>query len=130
MLQVKTSVRQSAIHGKGVFADERIAAGTVVWKFVHGEDTAYTKEEIERLSEPKRSEILSLFHPYISKQTGRYITFGDHAGFLNHSDTPNLGTRYEDGVEEDINFALRDIQLGEELTVDYRTFADEEMEFL
>jgi len=123
MILVRTKTGPSLIHGTGVYADEPIAAGVVVWRFMPGKDRAYTREEVEQLPEPRRSEILRLFHPYISKQTGRYITFGDDAGYINHSDAPNLGTRYEDGVEEDINFAVRDISVGEELTIDYRTFA-------
>ncbi len=122
MLFVHTKIGPSKIHGAGLCAIEDIPKNTIVWRFIPKKDEAYTKEEVECLPEPKRSEILGLFHPYISKQTNRYISFGDNAGYINHSKNPNLGTRYEDGVEEDINFALSDIKAGEELTVDYRTF--------
>jgi uncharacterized protein len=129
MLLVKTEVAPSLIQGKGVFAEEFIPKGSVVWQFVPGKDLALTREEVEHLPEPERSDILSLFHSYISKQTGRYISFGDDSGFINHSDRANVGTRYEDGVEEDINFAVRDIQPGEEITIDYRDFAEEGVDF-
>lgn len=49
---------------------------------------------------------------------------------MHHSTEPNLGTRYEEGVEEDINYALRDIKAGEELTLDYAGFAQEGADFL
>ena len=120
---VNTRIGLSEIHGTGLFATESIASGAVVWRFVPGEDGAYTKNEADTFPEPRRSEILGLYHSYISKQTDRYISCGDDAKYINHSDTPNLGTRFEVGVEEDINFALRDIAEGEELTIDYRTFA-------
>jgi len=125
MLLVKTSIAPSTIPGAGtgLFAGEFIPAGTLIWKFSNKVDRAYTREEVEQLPEPTRSEILSLYHPYISKQTGRYITFGDNAGYLNHSSNPNIVTRYEQGVEEDLNFALRDIVQGEELTIDYSAFS-------
>ncbi len=129
MLLVKTTTGPSSIHGKGVFAAEFIPAGTEVWKFIQDKDKSYTKEEVQKLAEPGRSEILSLFHSYISKQTGRYVTLGDYSGNINHSIQPNLGVRYEKGVEEDINFALRDIQPDEELTLDYREFAQEGVDF-
>jgi len=42
--------------------------------------------------------------------------------FFNHSDTPNTESREVDGEDEVITMAKRDIQPGEELTDDYRTF--------
>jgi len=129
MLLIKTKIGPSAIAGTGLFADENISKGTIIWKFSTEVDRAYTKEEVEKLPEIERSEILSLYHPYLSKQTGRYITFGDAAGFINHSLHPNMGVRYESGVEEDINFALQDIQKGEELTINYKEFAKEGVDF-
>lgn len=129
MLLIKTIVKESPLHGKGLFADEFIPEGTEVWRFLPEKDAAYTKEEVEKLDEPMRSGILSLFHSYISKQTGKYITFGDHSGNLNHSKQPNVGVRYEGDASEDINFALRDIHPGEELTIDYREFAQEGIDF-
>jgi uncharacterized protein len=129
MLLVKTQAGLSKIHGTGLFAVEFISRGDLVWKFSSTVDKAYTLTEVEKLPEPKRSEVLSLYHPYVSKQTGRYIDYGDDAGYINHSTDPNLGTRYEDGIEEDINFALRDIKVGEELTIDYKTFAEEGTDF-
>jgi SET domain-containing protein len=117
MLLVKTKIRPSKIAGVGLFADECIPKGALVWKFSSTVDIA----------EP--SESGDLYHAYISKQTGRRITPGDDAKYINHSTTPNLDTRYESGIEEDINFALRDIRAGEELTIDYTTFAQEGADF-
>ena len=42
--------------------------------------------------------------------------------FFNHSDTPNTESREVDREDEVITVAKRDIQPGEELTDDYRTF--------
>lgn len=118
MLLVKAHPGPSA-HGMGLFAAQDIAEGTVMWKFDASIDSA-----------TPATEGADMFHSYISKQTSRLITPGDDARHINHSDTPNLGTRYEDGVEEDINFALRDIKAGEELTLDYRGFAQEGVDFI
>lgn len=117
MLLVKATPGPSE-HGTGLFAAEDISAGTVVWRFDASVDSA-----------TEATPDADMFYPYISKQTGRLITPGDDARHINHSDTPNLGTRFEDGVEEDINFALRDIKAGEELTLDYRGFAQEGVDF-
>jgi len=106
------------VAGTGLFAAQNITKDTMVWKFNPSVDTA----SIARADS-------NMFYSYISKQTGRLITPGDDARHINHSGTPNLGTRFEDGVEEDINFALRDIAVGEELTLDYREFAKEGLDF-
>lgn len=123
------AIPKPSTHGLGLFAVRAIPKGTVVWRFSKEVDKAYTKEEAEMLSEPERSAVLSLFHAYMSKQTGKYILPGDDARHINHSENPNIGVRYEDGVEEDINFALRDISPGEELTLDYNDFAKEGVDF-
>ena len=128
MLLVKTKTAPSPIHGTGLFADEFISKGRVIWRFSKPIDEAYTEEEVQKLPEPKRSEILGLHFTYKSKETGRYILPGDDGRFINHSFTPTIETIFETGVEEDSGIAARDIQIGEELTVDYRVF-DEEIDF-
>jgi SET domain-containing protein len=119
VLLVRTKTGPSLIAGIGLFAAEYIPSGTVVWQFSAAVDFA---------TPPHAKE--SLHYSYRSKQTGRIITPGDDAKYINHSKKPNLGTRYEMEVEEDVNFALRDIAEGEELTLDYSSFAQEGTDFL
>ncbi len=120
MMTIKTMAKASPIAGTGLFADEFVPKGAIVWKFIPGLDSAFTKTEVEDLSEPHRSEILGLEHAYISKQTGRYVDCGDDAKYVNHSDTPNITA--QSGEEEEDCIAIRDIQKGEEITQDYREF--------
>ena len=49
MLLVRTRLGPSTIHGIGVFADEDIPRGTIVWSFNPLIDKALTDEEIEGL---------------------------------------------------------------------------------
>ena len=128
MLLAKTKIGPSKIHGAGLFADEHILAGTPIWKFKDGLDESYTKEEAERLPEPKRSQILNLLHSYISKQTGKYILSGDDMRYMNHSTHPNTELLFDRAVEG-IQAATRDIERGEEMTIDYRSFAAEGINF-
>jgi uncharacterized protein len=123
MLLVKTKIGPSNIQGTGLFADEFIPKGTLVWKFDPSVDEAWTKEEAEQLPEPKRTQVLSLLHAYISSHTHLYTLCGDNAIYCNHSYEPNVIDLEPDGPVE-LNVAARDIQQGEELTVDYRKFEE------
>ncbi len=125
MIVVKIKVGESPIDGTGLFAGEFIPKGAIVWEFTPGVDEAFTKIEVENLPEPKRTEILGLHFAYISKQTGLYINCGDAAKYVNHSYNPNIASR--SGDKEEICYAVRDIQKGEEITQNYNDF--EEIEF-
>jgi SET domain-containing protein len=60
-------------------------------------------------------------HTYCSR-ISYYILCSDDACFFNHAETPNTESREVAGEDEVITVAKRDIQPGEELTDDYRTF--------
>ena len=119
MLLVKTRTGPSKIHGTGLFADEFIPKDTRVWEFSSLVDKAYSKKEVEELPEPERSDVLSLYHTWINKRSGKYIVEGDNGRFANHSFTPNLIQTKEGFI------ASRDIAKGEELTYDYQEFSSE-----
>jgi len=46
MLLVKTKIKESKIHGIGLFADQFIPKGTEIWKFTSGFDQKFTREQI------------------------------------------------------------------------------------
>src|SRR5580698_6821548 len=119
-MTVATTAAPSPIHGTGLFAAEHIRAGTVVWRLTPGIDEVYSREEVDALPEPKRSEILSLVHSYISQYSGKYVFNTDNSKYFNHDPEPNV----IDGDDESC-VAVRDISIGEELTIDYRKFPEE-----
>jgi len=99
MLLVRTEVRPSGIHGQGLFALERIPAGTAVWEF-----------------DPAVDDVSAVANGNFSWRTeDGYVTPGDDAKFINHSKTPNLSTT--PGLTPVV--AMRDIEVGEELTESY-----------
>jgi hypothetical protein len=114
MLLVKTDLKPSPIHGLGVFAAEFIPAGTKVWEYIEGFDHRLSQEFINNL--PKISQEIILH--YSAFWGGGYVVSADDARFLNHSDLPNLLT----SEEPDIDIAIKDIQIGEELLENYREF--------
>lgn len=120
MLVVKTKLGPSAIEGIGLFADEDIAAGTVTWRFVPGFDLVFSAAQIAQLPEPARTALLN--HTYQHASTGLHVYCLDNARFMNHAEAPNTAGVHEAGAIEGYDVALRDINRGEELTCDYRTF--------
>ncbi len=127
MLLVKTKVGPSAIEGVGLFADEFILKGTRYWELVPGFDHILTDEELAALPQPARE--YWKHYAYKSKDIGKWILCGDNTRFMNHSAKNPAVTNYDEKKNgERVAFAARDIQPGEELTVDYRDF-DEEVDF-
>lgn len=117
MLLVKTKIGSSNIAGIGLFADQLIPKGTPVWKFMPNFDIEIIKDDLLKLSEPARAQALN--YVYMNRQKGVYILCFDDARFFNHSKDPNVSSSEDDSVTD---VALRDIQVGEELTQDYGNF--------
>jgi hypothetical protein len=120
MLLVKTKIKHSKIHGIGLFADQFIPKGTVVWKFNSKLDTRLTEEEVKQLSEVAQFNFRH--YCYVSKKTGFFILPFDDIRFLNHSGKPNLIYIDDPEGEEGNDVAMRDINKDEELTEDYSSF--------
>jgi uncharacterized protein len=120
MLLVKTKLDISRIQGIGLFADETIAGGTLIWKFNRLIDLIFTEEQIEELALHAREQIKK--YSYRDIHSELYVLCGDDARFFNHSENPNCLDTYESSEKEGITFASRHIAAGEELTCDYGLF--------
>lgn len=110
MLIVPTYLGLSKINGIGLFADERITKGTVIWRLLLGFDAAFSVAEVAGWPENARATINRF--AYLVK--GEHWLCGDDARFINHSKVPNLSE-----LDFETTVALRDIEQGEELTIDY-----------
>src|SRR3989344_6480473 len=125
MLLVKTKIESSKIHGIGVFADEFIPKGTTIWKFTPGFDIKFTREQI--LNFPELLQIYIYKYSWKGTKSKLYCFSSDNGKYFNHSNNPNTLSKYQDNEEEVITTAVRDIQVGEELTDNYSSFeADED----
>ena len=118
MLKVKASAKPSKIHGMGLFADERIPKGTTTWKFDPAFDVVYDPAEVEKMPEQKKESID--FYAYLSNKTGKYIYSPDDSRFTNHSKNNNIDNVEMAGEVELCGVANRDIEIGEELLVNYQ----------
>ena len=114
MVLVDTEVRPSTIHGLGLFTVEAIKAGTPVWRHADGCEFHIARHVVEKLPEPGRSNVKHFAYLF----EDQYVVSGDNTRYINHSTEPNVGA----GGKIDEFVALRDIEAGEELLEDYRTF--------
>lgn len=120
VVRVKTYLSRSNIHGIGVFAAEEIKKGTVTWSYSPRFVAKIGPEEIAKMSEEERERLDSLDYYWVDGQ-GNYVFSLDHDKFTNHSFDPNIRS-----VDDFTDIAVRDIAVGEELTIDYRTITPEE----
>jgi hypothetical protein len=127
MLLVPVDVRQSPIHGLGVFARRAIRKGAIVWQFDPGIDQRHPVSWLERQPEHVQRYVAS--HCVLSLDRQAYYVLGDYTLFVNHSLNPNL-VPLDDVLtnDEGVVAAARHIKAGEELTINYATIdaADQE----
>lgn len=96
--------------GYGVVAKEFIPAGTITWA-LDDLDREFTPAQYEKMK-PLYQEILDTY--CFRNNKGYLVLCWDYGRYVNHSFKSNcLSTAY------DFEIAIRDIQLGEELTDDY-----------
>lgn len=124
MLLIKASPKPSSIHGLGLFADEDIPKGTMIWKFSPMLDRELTSDEFAQLAKGEQDYIH--FYGFQSKKTGKYHLSFDNVKFINHSKTPNTASDVSSTDTEYPLVAIRDIGAGEEILQDYGDFESEE----
>jgi SET domain-containing protein len=97
-------IRNSPIHGRGVFATRRIQQGEITVDWTQCSEVL-SDEQVQAL--PVEEQM------FVSIIDGKNILFKPPARFVNHSCNPNA--RAANGHD----VALRVIEEGEEITVDY-----------
>lgn len=120
MLLVKTKIKESKIQGIGLFADQFIKKGTIIWKFTPGFDLKFALKEFNKL--PLKARDYLDIYSFNSGEKGEYILPIDNARFFNHSKKSNSLTIRVKHEKEVIVKAKRNISKGEELTENYATF--------
>jgi uncharacterized protein len=117
MLKIKTKLGTSKISGTGLFANEDIKKGDVIWEFNKDVDTVINQSQFDKLSEVAK-KYWNTFS-YFRNEEGGYVLCTDNARYTNHSDNPNSVMR-----DKNISIAARDINSGDEITEDYSTIYD------
>lgn len=119
MLMVETELRESGIHGIGVFLIEPVRAGQLIWRFDSRIDRVFSDQEVREM--PERLQRFLRTYSTLHGDLNLWVLCGDNGRHFNHSDRPNtrsLGIAFGDDV------AAEDLEPGTELTSDYRTICD------
>jgi hypothetical protein len=114
-------VRNSPIHGRGVFARRNIPADTLLIEY---EGARIGEKEASRRHGTDPDNPFHTF--FFSLENGKLIDGGDQgndARWINHSCAPNCEAREEKGRV--FIYTVRDIKRGEEFNYDYGLVVDE-----
>jgi hypothetical protein len=96
-------VKQSDIHGKGVFAARDFKAGDIVLRW--DKSNILTAEEYEKLTDDEKR--------YVCFVDGIYVQMQEPERYVNHSCDSNTTAKHFSDI------AKRNIKMGEEITSDY-----------
>ena len=110
MLHIKTYLAKSTIHGIGLFTDENVKEGQLIWKFTLGVDQIFYKSLLE-------DTLYNKIKDYCYVDGSFVILCADNARFMNHFINPNTNEK-DDGS----TYANKDIDRDIELTCDYYSF--------
>ncbi|TAK04710.1 SET domain-containing protein-lysine N-methyltransferase [Patescibacteria group bacterium] len=116
MLFVKTRLEKSPVHGIGLFADQRVAKGSLVYKMSSNLDVDISDADFQKLDVFSQKQIRH--YGYFNDGTW-HLAFDD-IRFCNHADVGNITV--DAGAPEYRLVAVRDIEAGEELLQDYGEF--------
>ncbi len=125
--QFNVELKQSPGKGLGVFTNEFIPKGSLVWTTIEGNHKVFNEQELRNFVDqnPSFAEFV-LNHVYGWRD--QVIFAIDDAAYVNHSAHPNLGVGHVYAYDDDDKgcFAARDIEAGEELLDDYKTYSNPE----
>lgn len=124
---VLTEVRDSPIHGLGLFAKIAIPKGAVWWHARRDDVLLLDRRAYQTLVRSKQSTLTEqmlaaiLTYSYYADDSDALIMCLDNARFVNHSLEPN--SRALPGADRLRSVALRDIAAGEEIVENYLDYA-------
>jgi hypothetical protein len=115
-LAIDTVVRAVASKGKGLFANDFIPQGGLIFRWKEGFDHTYDPDFVESFPPVEQAEMKSL----ASYDGVHWFLAGDDGAFFNHSSAPNVSIVPGVGSPSTWDrIALQDIMPGEELTMNY-----------
>ena len=114
MLLIDTYLDKSKIQGIGVFAKENAKKGEKIKEVRTEFEIEFNVENLPRM--PLALAKFIDTHSYERELGSKMFVMGiDNEKYMNHSNDPSVN---DDGI------ALKDIKVGDEITIDYRDFDD------
>jgi SET domain-containing protein len=112
MFLIDTYLDKSKIQGVGVFAKENIKKGQLIKEVRPDFEIEFNKDNLPKM--PLALAKLINTHAYERELGSKILVMGiDNEKYLNHSNDPNVN---------DNGIALKDIKIGDEITIDYKDF--------
>jgi len=112
MFLINTYLDKSKIQGVGVFSNENVIKGQKIKEVRPEFEFRFDKTNLPKMPLAFANFIES--HGYENNKY-EYVLSIDNEKYLNHSKDPNVD---DDGI------ALKNIKIGDEITIDYRDFDD------
>ena len=119
---IEYEIKDSVGKGRGIFSKQFIPVNTLIWKYSPGHNVRQFKNESEvrlHLSTLSFDE-QQFWMSHVYMDGGFVNEILDDGKMWNHSEAPNTGSGY---LGDSMNtYAIRDIQIGEELLDDYGAY--------
>lgn len=121
MIHIKYKLDKSSHHGIGLFTDEDLPKGKLIYTPSPLLDVNLTQEQFNSLTDGEKREVQ--WWGFFDESTQKWHVDFDVSHFINHSDNANIT---QDRSRSDTYLvAIRDIKSGEELTQNYLEFESE-----
>ena len=122
MIHISYTLKASDLHGVGLFADEDIKKGQLIYTASPLLDLNITEEQFDGLDQKEKDEIL--WWGFFDQPSQMWHVDFDVSKFINHSYSATV--TQDENHEEAYLVATRDIAAGEELTQNYLEFETRE----
>ena len=122
MIHIKYTLDKSDKHGIGLFANQDIKKGELVYTASPILDMNITQEQFDSLDEREKKEVL--WWGFFDEPSQMWHVDFDVSKFVNHSYDASL--TQDPDRDEAYLVATRDIAVGEELTQNYLEFESQE----
>jgi hypothetical protein len=114
MIHIAYKIKASEKHGVGLFADQDINAGDLIYTPNPLLDVDISKEQFDNLALEEKKEVM--YYGYFNKKTGKWHVAFDMIRILNHGAGEDSNVTQNDDM---VMTAKRPISKGEELLQDY-----------
>lgn len=124
MIHIDYNLDKSDKHGVGLFADQDINKGDLIYTASPILDVNITQAQFDSLSEREKKEIL--WWGFFDEPSQMWHVDFDVSKFINHADASHATVTQDKNHDDAYLVATRDIKKGEELTQNYLEFESEE----